>query len=129
MSRTQNQWSNPKRTRTAICRDGVHLGYLTIVSYPNRDLTAFPEGSPHFEIVVANLGERHIALLQQFKRHWLIHCGSRYETVDVRAWLTQDQIESLALFAVEHEPDGPDWLLASLKARFLGMVGADPQPS
>ena len=124
-----SHWSDPKRNRTAVRRNGVPLGYITITSYPNRDLTAFPEGSPYFEVAVANVGERHVALFQRFKRHWLIHCGSRYEAVDVRIGLAADQIEALALFALEHESDGPEWLLASLKSRLLALIGADRQPS
>ena len=70
MSRGDPHWSEPKWVRVSMRRDGNHLGSVTTVSYPNRDLTAFPEGSPYFEIVVADLGERHVALLQRFKEHW-----------------------------------------------------------
>ena len=67
MSRSDPHWSEPKWVRASVRRDGNHLGSVTTVSYPNRDLTAFPEGIPYFEIVIADLGERHVALLQRFK--------------------------------------------------------------
>ena len=57
---------------------GRHLGYVTVVSYPNRDITALTEGSPYSEVVIADLREEHVALLQRYKEHWLIHCGGCY---------------------------------------------------
>ena len=125
----ERHWSDPKRTRAALRIRGTHLGYIATVGYPNRDLTAFPEGSPYFEVVVADLGDRHVALFQRYKAHWLIHCGSRYAIADAGIDLTPDQIESLALFALEHQHEGPEWLLASLNSRMLELAGAERGPT
>src|SRR5262249_34637889 len=82
MSRGDPHWSEPKRVRASVRDNDDHIGYVTTVSSPNRDLTAFPEGSPYFEVVVSDLRDHHIALLQRFKQYWLTHCGSIYRTAD-----------------------------------------------
>lgn len=110
-------WSDPKREHCSV-RDGdQHIGYLTIISYPNRDVTAFPEGTPYFEVVIAGLGNRHVALLQRFKEHWLVHCGTIYETTTCGGELTEPQIESLARFALRSTVEAPSARAIQLRER------------
>ncbi len=107
---------DPKRTRTAVRDKSDHIGYLTTISYPDRDLTAFSEGSPYFEVVVSDLGEKHVALLQRFKEHWLIHCGGSYDTTAAGGALTDKHLTVLAVFALWHANDAPAVRVAVLKA-------------
>ena len=122
MSRGDPHWSEPKRTRRSVRDETTHFGYVTTVGYPNRDLTAFPEGSPYSEVVVSDLRDRHLALLQRFKQHWLIHCGDTYETADACGELTDEQIAGLALFALAHATDTAEVLAAALKAEVERML-------
>lgn len=128
MSRGDPHWSEPKWIRVSVRHKGNHLGSVTTVSYPNRDLTAFPEGSPYFEIVVANLAERHVALLQRFKQHWLIHCGVAYVTTRVAGELTDNQVASLAIHALSHQTDPPILLASALEAHIEAML-LPPSPN
>ena len=113
---------DPKRTRTAVRDSSGHIGYLTTVGYPDRDIAAFPEGSPYSEAVVSDLGEQHVALLQQFKAHWLIHCGNSYATTDAGGALTDRQLAALAAFALHHANDTPAVLVAALAAHVEQML-------
>jgi hypothetical protein len=113
---------DPKRTRTAVRHKSDHLGYLTTVGYPDRDITMFPEGSPYSEAVVSDLKDRHVALLQRFKAHWLVHCGPAYDTTAAAGDLTAAQLVALAVFALLHKDDPPPTLVAALKARVEQML-------
>jgi hypothetical protein len=115
MSEGDPHWSEPKRTRVAVRQWWQHLGYVTVVEYPNRDFTAFPEGSPYFEIAVSDLNEKHVALFQQFKQHWLIHCGDRYDTTDTVGDLSGKQIMQLAILAIQLATENNIVLLLTLK--------------
>ncbi len=53
---------------------------------------------PYFEFAVSDLNEKHVALFQRFKQHWLIHCGSRHDTT-AAGKLTAKQIVQLATLA------------------------------
>ena len=113
---------DPKRARTAVRHNGNHIGYLTTVGYPDRDLTMFPEGSPYSEVVVSDLKDRHVALLQRFKAHWLVHCGSTYDTTDAAGELTPAQVAALAVFALEHRGHAEPVLVEALKAHVEAML-------
>ncbi len=89
-----------KRVRVAVRHKGKPIGYLTTTSYPDRDISMFTEGSPYFEVVVANLDEEHVALFQRFKEHWLVHCGTAYTTTEKAGALNEKQILKLAVFAL-----------------------------
>ena len=84
-------WSEPKRIRRSINVQDRHLGYVTLIAYPNRDVTAFAEGSPYREMMIADPREGHVALLQRFKEHWLIQCGNNYGTTNYGGILTEAQ--------------------------------------
>jgi hypothetical protein len=127
MSRGDPHWSEPKWVRSSVRHEGNHLGSVTTVSYPNRDLTAFPEGSPYFEIVIADLAEYHVALLQRFKEHWLIHCGNSYITSVARGVLTADQIDDLAVFALQRQSDSPSVLAAAIEAQVEELLVPKPE--
>ena len=100
-------WSDPIRVRRSVHRpDGGHLGYVTTIDYPNRDITALAEGSPYREIVIADPRERHIALLQRYKAHWLVQCGRCYETADRGGDLDADQALKLADWVLEQHAGG-----------------------
>jgi len=86
--------------------DRSHLGYVTTVDYPTRDITALNEGSPYREIVVSDSRERHIALLQRYKKHWLVQCGRWYETADRGGDLDADQAIKLAAWVLEQHAGG-----------------------
>jgi hypothetical protein len=106
---------DPKRVRTAVRDRGEHVGYVTIVSYPDRDLTFFPEGTPYAEVVVSDLADRHVALFQRFKEHWLVHCGTNYATTDAAGDLTDRAVWSLATFALRHRARPNPVLAGALK--------------
>lgn len=91
---------DPVRTRESVYDRGAPAGYLTTVGYPDRDLSAFAEGTPHFEIVVADLHERHVALAQRFKAHWLVRCGRAYAATEVGGELAPDRVRELAALAL-----------------------------
>lgn len=97
--------TDPVRVRRAVYRGRTHLGYVTTFHYPDRDLDLLPEGTPGGEVVIADQGEGHLALLQRFKRHWLVRCGSVYETTRRAGDLTTAKVERLARFALS-EPGG-----------------------
>jgi hypothetical protein len=114
---------DPKRTRTSVVDGGRHVGYATVVEYPDRDLSAFPEGMPYYELAVSDLAERHVALLQRFKQHWLIHCGSDYDTADASGALTAKQVGRLAALALRLAADTAEVRLAALKREVEKMLG------
>jgi hypothetical protein len=116
-------WGEPKRVRTSVLHAGRHVGYVTTVGYPDRDLTAFPEGTPYSEVVVADLSDRHVALLQRFRQHWLVHCGDQYTTTSAAGELKAEQIAKLAVFALVHAGEGGAVLAAVLKGEVERMLG------
>ncbi|MCI0701474.1 MAG: hypothetical protein L0241_10370 [Planctomycetia bacterium] len=120
MSRGDPHWSEPIRTRSSVRQNANHLGYLTTVSYPHRDLTAFPEGSPYSEVVVSDLNEKHVALFQRFKQHWLIHCGNYYRTTESAGELRNEQVLELAVFALSHQDKPALALVAHSRRRSKG---------
>lgn len=92
---------DPVRVRAAVLDDrGAHAGYVTTVGYPDRDISAFAEGTPFFEIAVADLNEAHVALVQRFRRHWLVQCGPAYEPTDTGGELSAAQVLELAARAL-----------------------------
>ena len=107
---------DPRRVRVAVRHKGDHVGYVTVTSYPDRDITAFSEGSPYFEVAVSDLAERHVALFQQFREHWLIHCGTDYGTTDAGGDLSESQIMRLAAFAIRFRDQPAAVLIDALKA-------------
>lgn len=104
------------RVRRAVLHRADHVGYVTVTTYPGRDLTAFTEGSPYSEVVVADLKERHVALFQRYKEHWLIHCGTDYVTTAAAGELAEPHVSELAVFALRHRDFPPAVLVAVLKA-------------
>ncbi len=106
---------DPKRVRTVVRHQGEHIGYVTTVGYPDRDIAAFAGGTPYFEVTVSDLHERHVALLQRFKAHWLIHCGTSYGTIDTGRELTEAQITELAVFGLQHRGHTGAALVAALR--------------
>jgi hypothetical protein len=109
-------WGDPKRVRVAVRHGGMHLGYVTTTTYPDRDITAFTEGSPYSEVAVSDLAEEHVALLQRFKHHWLIHCGTSYATTEIGGALTDAQIAELAAYALRNKDHAGAALAAALRA-------------
>ena len=99
-------WNEPKRIRRSIHVRERHLGYVTLVAYPNRDVTAFTEGSPYREVVIADEHEGHVALLQRFKEHWLVHCGTSYDTTERVVEMTEVLAIHLATFALQRGERG-----------------------
>jgi hypothetical protein len=116
-------WSEPERTRVAVRHWGRHIGYVTIVDYAGRDFELFPEGSPYFEVAVSDLNEKHVALFQRFKQHWLIHCGNNYDTADGNGALTPRQITRLATLALQNATENGEALLARLKREVERVLG------
>jgi hypothetical protein len=114
-------WSEPKRTRRSVHRGTIHLGYVTVVSYPDRDLMFLPEGTPFSEVVIADTAENHVALLQRFKAHWLIQCGEHYGTADVAGELSESQIMDLALDVLSDAERGEE-LVDALEAQLKRFV-------
>ncbi len=96
---------DPKRVRTSVIDGDRHVGYATVVEYPDRDIAAFTEGSPYYELAVADLTEKHIALFQRFKQHWLIHCGDHYDTAEVSGRISPEQAAWLAVLALRLAAD------------------------
>jgi hypothetical protein len=101
-------WSQPKRIRRSVNIPGRHLGYVTLVAYPNRDVTAHTEGSPYREVVIADDQEGHVALLQRFKAHWLVQCGEKYGTTVRVPDMTEDLAQGLALLALRSGKRGDE---------------------
>ncbi len=99
-------WSEPKRIRLSVHRNERHLGYVTLVAYPNRDTTSHTEGSPYREVVIADERELHVALLQRFKAHWLVQCGKHYETTNRVREMTESLAVQLAHFALDRADRG-----------------------
>ncbi|AMV22865.1 hypothetical protein VT84_00535 [Gemmata sp. SH-PL17] len=118
-------WGDPVRVRTAVHDRGTHVGYLTTVGYPDRDITAFSGGTPYFEIAVSDLQEKHITLLQRFRQHWLVHCGTSYDTADVAGELKARDTIKLAVFALRYRDQEPRVLVAALKSHIERILGAD----
>ena len=118
-------WGDPKRVRVAVRDKGEHLGYVTTTSYPDRDITAFTEGSPYSEVAVCDLAEKHVALLQRFKAHWLILCGTSYATTEVSGELNDAQVAELSVFALRHKEHAGAALAAALRARVERMLKPD----
>ena len=123
MASTDPRWSVPTRVRKSVLCHGHHVGYSTTVGYPNRDLTAFPEGSPYFELVISDLADHHVALMQRFKQHWLIQCGDKYATAAVAGGLSNEQIEELAITALARASEGSFFLAAALRVELERMLG------
>lgn len=94
-------WNEPKRIRRSIHANGRHLGYVTLVAYPGRDVTAFTEGSPYREVVISDEREGHVALLQRFKAHWLVQCGREYGTASRAVDMTEALANGLATLALQ----------------------------
>ena len=113
---------DPTRARTAVRHNSDHLGYLTTVGYPDRDISTHAEGSPYFEAVVSDLKERHVALLQRFKAHWLVHCGETYDTTDTGGELSAAQLMALAAFALRHKDAPPPVLVEALNTHIETML-------
>jgi hypothetical protein len=99
-------WNEPKRVRRSVHAGLHHLGYVTLVAYPNRDVTAFTEGSPYREVVISDEREGHVALLQRFKAHWLVQCGRNYGTTGKVIDMTEPLAIQLALFALHSGQHG-----------------------
>lgn len=114
---------DPKRVRTAVRVRGGHIGYVTVVTYPDRDLLSFSAGSPYSEIVVSDLKDGHVALLQEFREHWLVHCGRIYETTTAHGRLTASHVTSLAVFALRHRDQPPAALSKALAVLVDEMLG------
>ncbi|MFO0804344.1 MAG: hypothetical protein U0791_14620 [Gemmataceae bacterium] len=93
--------NEPKRIRRSIHANGRHLGYVTLVAYPGRDITAFTEGSPYREAVISDEREGHVALLQRFKAHWLVQCGREYGTTSRPIDMTEPLAIALATLALQ----------------------------
>jgi hypothetical protein len=123
MGQGDPQWSEPRRVRAAVRVARKSIGYVTTVDYPNRDLTAFPEGTPYFEVTVSDLRDRHVAMFQRFKKHWLIHCGPCCGTTESGAPLTEKQLARLAVFALQHATDENKMLVAELAILMDKMLG------
>lgn len=114
---------DPKRTRTSVLDGGRHVGYATVVEYPDRDIAAFPEGMPYFELAVADLAEKHVALFQRFKQHWLIHCGGDYATAEVSGPLSAKQVGRLAVLALRLAADTAEVRIAALRREVEELLG------
>lgn len=115
---------DPRRARTSVIDGGRHVGYTTVVEYPDRDIAAFTEGTPYYELAVADLTETHVALFQRFKQHWLIHCGGHYDTAEVTGGLTAKQAGQLAVLALRLAADAAPVRVAALKQEVERMLGA-----
>jgi hypothetical protein len=118
-------WSDPIRVRRSVQHGPTHLGYVTVVSYPNRDLTLLPQGSPYSEIVIADPAEEHVALLQRFKAHWLIRCGEHYGAANVVGDLTDAQSLALAVGVLSIQDRG-EHLVKAIVAGLEWLVTRKP---
>jgi hypothetical protein len=121
-------WNEPRRVRRSVLAGGQHLGYVTAVSYPNRDISLLTEGSPFSEVVISGLREEHVALLQRYKEHWLVQCGSCYGITDRGGELTDDQAMRIAQAVLLEGGRGRalvDWLKALLERELPGTTRAE----
>jgi hypothetical protein len=114
---------DPKRVRSSVRHRGRHIGYVTVATYPDRDLICFSAGSPYSEVVVSDLTEKHVALFQEFKEHWLVHCGPTYDTTNASGRLTGAQVMALAAFALLHRDQPAPVLVEALKTHVEVMLG------
>jgi hypothetical protein len=110
----------PIRVRRAVLHRGQHIGYVTEVSYPHRDLTAFSQGTPYREVVIAGLGEQHVALIQRYKEHWLIQCGACYVTTDGSGELSSAAVMRLARIVLAHTGHPPALQAEQIRKRIEG---------
>ena len=108
-------WNDPKRVRRSIHANGQHLGYVTLVAYPGRDITLYTEGSPYREVVIADEREGHVALLQRFKAHWLVQCGRAYGTSARVPEMTETLAIRLATFALQRGERGEELVEALIR--------------
>jgi hypothetical protein len=116
---------DPVRVRAAVLDDrGAHAGYVTTVGYPDRDISAVAEGTPFFEIAVADLSEAHVALVQRFRRHWLVRCGPAYEPTDTGGELTAAQVRDVAALALSLRAVPPAARAARLCAHLATLLPA-----
>jgi hypothetical protein len=115
-------WNDPRRVRRSVHLDNTHLGYVTTIAYPGRDITALTEGLPYSEVVIADPGERHVALLQRFKEHWLVQSGASYGTADAAGELGDAQAMQLALFALTQRGTTRPVLVALLVEQLESML-------
>ena len=106
--------NDPVRVRRSVYRGWTHAGYVTTLRYPGRDLDLFPEGMPWAEVVIADAAEKHVALLQRFKRHWLVQCGRAYGTTLRAGELSEAQALRLARFALAQTDTPADALAERL---------------
>ncbi|HEY1186502.1 MAG TPA: hypothetical protein VGE74_02545 [Gemmata sp.] len=113
---------DPVRVRVPVHDGGAHVGYLTTVGYPDRDISAFSGGTPRFDIVVSGLREEHLALLQQYRQHWLIYCGTHYDTTDVAGDLNSEHLLDLTILALRSANDSEPVRVAALKAHVEGVL-------
>ena len=113
---------DPVRVRVAVHDGGTHVGYLTTVGYPDRDISAFSGGVPRFDFVVSDLHDEHVALLQRYRQHWLIYCGKQYDTTDVGGDLNTEHMLELTQLALRHRNDSVVVRLATLKAYIEGVL-------
>ena len=119
---------DPKRARSSVRHCGRHIGYVSVATYPDRDLICFSAGSPYSEVVVSDLTEMHVALFQEFKKHWLVHCGPTYDTTNASGRLNGTQVMALAVFALRHKDDPPPALVDALKTHVEGMLEQRARP-
>lgn len=89
-------WSEPNRARRSVHLKDRHLGYVTAIAYPHRNLTALTEGSPYSELVISDVHEEHVALLQRYREHWLIQCGACYGIAERGGELSDAQAMRIA---------------------------------
>jgi hypothetical protein len=115
---------DPVRVRAAVHDRGAHVGSVTTVGYPDRDLTAFPEGQPWSEVVVSDLAGAHVALFQRFRQHWLVHCGPAYDTADAAGPLDAARTLELAVLALRLRADPPAARSAELAAHLEAVLRA-----
>ena len=87
------------------------------------DIAFLSEGTPFSELVISDPDEQHVALLQRYKAHWLIQCGTCYGTADVAVELSDAQGMQLALFALAHEDAGPS-LVSALEVELARRASA-----
>ncbi len=104
---------DPVRVRVAVHGgDGAHVGYIS----------AFSGGVPRFDLVVSDLREEHVALVQRYRQHWLVYCGTRYDTTDVGGDLNVGHMLELAVLALRHRNDSLVVRIATLKAYIEGVL-------
>ncbi|AWM40805.1 hypothetical protein GobsT_06470 [Gemmata obscuriglobus] len=106
--------SAPIRVRVAVYDDGgTHVGYLSTVGHPDH---GDAPGVPRFDMAVSDLGGQHVALVEQYRQHWLVYCGRRYDTADAGGDLSADHLLALARLALRTRNDPVSVRIAALKA-------------